>query len=112
VIYVAIEPKTTSDQEKMGEALRKLSEEDPTFKVRSDEVTGQTIIAGMGELHLEVMVDRMLREFRVQANVGRPRVAYRETITRTVKEVNYKYAKQSGGHGQHGTWRTRQRCGI
>lgn len=102
VIMVAIEPKTTSDQEKMGEALRKLSEEDPTFAVHSDEVTGQTIIEGMGELHLEVLVDRMLREFKVQANVGRPRVAYRETITRSVKEVNYKYAKQSGGHGQYG----------
>jgi elongation factor G len=102
VIFVAIEPKTTSDQEKMGEALRKLSEEDPTFRVKSDEVTGQTVIAGMGELHLEVFVDRMLREFKVQANVGRPRVAYRETITRAVKEVNYKYAKQSGGRGQYG----------
>ena len=82
VIAVAVEPKTTADQEKMGEALRKLSEEDPTFQVRSDEATGQTMIAGMGELHLEVLVDRMLREFRVQANVGRPRVAYRESITR------------------------------
>jgi elongation factor G len=102
VIMVAIEPKTTADQEKMGEALKKLSEEDPTFTVHSDEVTGQTIIEGMGELHLEVLVDRMMREYKVQANVGRPRVAYRETITRTVKEVNYKYAKQSGGHGQYG----------
>jgi elongation factor G len=86
----------------MGEALRKLSEEDPTFRVRSDETTGQTIIAGMGELHLEVLVDRMLREFKVQANVGRPRVAYRESITRRVDKVNLKYAKQSGGHGQYG----------
>jgi len=102
VIMVAIEPKTTADQEKMGEALKKLSEEDPTFTVHSDEVTGQTIIEGMGELHLEVLVDRMLREYKVQANVGRPRVAYRETITRVVKESNYKYAKQSGGHGQYG----------
>ena len=102
VIMVAIEPKTTADQEKMGEALKKLSEEDPTFTVHSDEVTGQTIIEGMGELHLEVLVDRMLREYKVQANVGRPRVAYRETITRIVKEVNYKYVKQSGGHGQYG----------
>jgi len=102
VIHIAVEPKTTSDQEKMGEALRKLSEEDPTFRVRSDETTGQTIIAGMGELHLEVLVDRMLREFKVQANVGKPRVAYRESITRKVDKVNLKYAKQSGGHGQYG----------
>lgn len=102
VISVAIEPKTTADQEKMGEALRKLSEEDPTFRVRSDENTGQTIISGMGELHLDVLVDRMLREFRVQANIGNPRVAYRETITRQVAKVNYRYVKQSGGHGQYG----------
>lgn len=102
VIHVAIEPKTTMDQEKMGEALHKLSEEDPTFRVHFDEATGQTIIAGMGELHLDVLVDRMLREFRVQANVGRPRVSYRETITRTVEKVNYKYARQSGGRGQYG----------
>ncbi|MEI6290745.1 MAG: elongation factor G [Chloroflexota bacterium] len=102
VIYIAVEPKTTTDQEKMGEALRKLSEEDPTFRVRSDEVTGQTIIAGMGELQLEVMVDRMQREFKVQANIGKPRVAYRESITRKVEKVNLKYAKQSGGHGQYG----------
>jgi elongation factor G len=86
----------------MGEALRKLSEEDPTFRVRSDENTAQTIIAGMGELHLDVIVDRMMREFRVQANVGRPRVAYRESITQPVAEVNYKYAKQTGGRGQYG----------
>jgi len=102
VIYIAIEPKSTADQEKMGEALRKLSEEDPTFRVRSDETTGQTIISGMGELHLDIIVDRMLREFRVQANVGAPRVAYRESITRSVPEVNHKYAKQSGGHGMYG----------
>jgi elongation factor G len=102
VIDIAIEPKTSADQEKMGEALRKLSEEDPTFRIRTDETTGQTIVAGMGELHLDVMVDRMLREFKVQANVGKPRVAYRETITRPVKKVDYKYAKQSGGHGQYG----------
>jgi elongation factor G len=102
VIYVAIEPKTTVDQEKMGEALRKLSEEDPTFRVSTDETTGQTIIAGMGELHLDVLVDRMLREFRVQANVGRPRVAYRETITRPVQKINLRYAKQSGGRGMYG----------
>jgi elongation factor G len=102
VISIAIEPKTMADQDRMAEALRKLSEEDPTFRVRSDETTGQTIISGMGELHLDVLVDRMLREFRVQANVGRPRVAYRESISRKVPEVNYKYAKQSGGHGQYG----------
>jgi elongation factor G len=102
VISVAIEPKTTADQSRMGEALRKLSEEDPTFRVHSDENTGQTIIEGMGELHLDVLVDRMLREFRVQANVGRPRVAYRESITKAVPEVNYKYVKQTGGHGQYG----------
>ncbi len=101
VIELAVEPKTTADQEKMGEALRKLAEEDPTFHVRSDEATGQTIIAGMGELHLEVLLDRMLREFRVQANVGRPRVAYKESITRPVAKVDLKYAKQSGGHGQY-----------
>ena len=102
VISIAVEPKTTSDQEKMGEALRKLAEEDPTFRVRTDETSGQTILAGMGELHLEVMVDRMLREFKVQANIGKPRVAYRESITRNVEKVNLKYAKQSGGHGQYG----------
>jgi elongation factor G len=102
VISIAIEPKTMADQDRMAEALRKLSEEDPTFRVRSDETTGQTIISGMGELHLDVLVDRMLREFRVQANVGRPRVAYRESISRRVPEMNYKYAKQSGGHGQYG----------
>jgi elongation factor G len=102
VIYVAIEPKTTADQDKMGEALRKLSEEDPTFQVRGDEETGQTIIAGMGELHLEVLVDRMLREFRVQARVGKPQVAYRESITRPVEKVEYRYVKQTGGRGQYG----------
>jgi elongation factor G len=102
VISIAIEPKSSADQEKMGEALRKLSEEDPTFRVRSDENTGQTIISGMGELHLDILVDRMLREFRVQANIGKPRVAYRESITRSVPKVDYKYAKQSGGHGQYG----------
>ena len=102
VISIAIEPKTMADQDRMAEALRKLSEEDPTFRVRSDETTAQTIISGMGELHLDVLVDRMLREFRVQANVGRPRVAYRESISRRVPEMNYKYAKQSGGHGQYG----------
>jgi elongation factor G len=102
VISVAIEPKTTADQDKMGVALQKLSEEDPTFKVRQDEDTGQTIISGMGELHLDILVDRMLREFKVQANVGQPRVAYHETITRIVPEVEYKFVKQTGGHGQYG----------
>ena len=102
VIFIAIEPKTTADQEKMGEALRKLSEEDPTFRVHTDENSGQTIIAGMGELHLDVLVDRMLREFHVQANVGRPRVSYRETITRSVQKVSYRYIRQSGGHGMYG----------
>ena len=102
VISVAIEPKTTVDQDKMGEALRKLSEEDPTFRVHTNEETGQTIIAGMGELHLEIIVDRMMREFRVQARVGRPQVAYRESITRPVEKVDYRYVKQSGGRGQYG----------
>ncbi len=102
VISVAIEPKTAADQDRMADALRKLSEEDPTFRVRMDENTGQTIISGMGELHLEVLVDRMMREFRVQANVGRPKVAYRESITRAVPEVNYRYVKQTGGRGQYG----------
>jgi elongation factor G len=102
VISVAIEPKTTADQDKMGEALRKLSEEDPTFHVRTDSDTGQTIISGMGELHLEVLVDRMLREFRVQARVGKPQVAYRESITRPVERAEYRYVKQTGGRGQYG----------
>lgn len=102
VISVAIEPKTTADQDKMSEALRKLSEEDPTFRVRGDEETGQTIIAGMGELHLEVLVDRMLREFRVQARVGRPQVSYRETITLPVGRAECRYVKQTGGRGQYG----------
>jgi elongation factor G len=101
VIEIAIEPKTAADQDKMGEALRRLAEEDPTFRVRSDENTAQTLIAGMGELHLEVLVDRMLREFRVQANVGRPKVAYRETITKPVK-VEGRFVRQSGGRGQYG----------
>jgi elongation factor G len=102
VISIAIEPKSTADQEKMGEALRKLAEEDPTLHVNTDEDSGQTILRGMGELHLDIIVDRLLREFRVQANVGAPRVAFRESITKPVKEVNYKYAKQSGGKGQYG----------
>ena len=102
VIYVTIEPKTVADQNKMSEALRKLSEEDPTFIVRADEETGQTLIAGMGELHLEVLVDRMLREFRVQARVGRPQVAYRESITRRVERAEHRYVKQTGGRGMYG----------
>ena len=101
VISVAIEPKTKAAQEKMGSALQKLSEEDPTFRVRTDEETGQTIISGMGELHLEVIVDRLLREFKVEANVGAPQVAYRETIKNAV-DIEHKYAKQSGGRGQYG----------
>lgn len=101
VIRVAIEPKTKAGQEKMGIALAKLAEEDPTFKAYTDEETGQTIIAGMGELHLEIIVDRLLREFKVEANVGKPQVSYRETITATAEE-NCKYARQSGGKGQYG----------
>jgi elongation factor G len=102
VISVAIEPKTKSDQDKLGDALHRLSEEDPTFLVRSDEETGQTIIAGMGELHLEVLVDRLIREFKVGANVGRPQVAYRETIKGPVSKVTARYVRQSGGKGQYG----------
>jgi elongation factor G len=101
VISVAIEPKTVADQEKMANSLHKLSEEDPTFRVRKDEDTGQTIISGMGELHLDVLVNRMLREFKVQANIGRPRVAYHESITRAVEKAEYRHVKQSGGHGQY-----------
>jgi elongation factor G len=101
VIQIAIEPKTKAGQEKMGIALSKLAEEDPTFKTYTDPDTGQTIIAGMGELHLEIIVDRLLREFKVEANVGKPQVAYKETITAEAIEDN-KYAKQSGGHGQYG----------
>ena len=100
VIHVAVEPRSKADQDKMGNALSALAEEDPTFTVRSDEETGQTIIGGMGELHLEVLVDRMLREFRVDANVGRPQVAYRETITRAVMDHRYTHKKQTGGSGQ------------
>ncbi len=101
VIYIAIEPKTKGDQDKMTEALRKLSEEDPTFQVRTDEETGQTIISGMGELHLDIIVDRMQREFKVWANVGKPQVAYRETITQPAKAEG-KFVRQSGGKGQYG----------
>lgn len=101
VIRIAVEPKSKADQEKMGFALQKLAEEDPTFRVNTDEETGQTIIAGMGELHLDIIVDRMRREFKVEANIGAPQVAYRETITTEVK-AEEKYAKQSGGRGQYG----------
>ena len=101
VIQIAVEPKTKADQEKMGTALAKLAEEDPTFKVSTNQETGQTLIAGMGELHLEIIVDRMKREFKVEANVGKPQVAYRETITGS-SDVEEKYAKQSGGRGQYG----------
>ncbi|WTL12860.1 elongation factor G [Kribbella sp. NBC_01505] len=100
VISVAIEPKSKGDQEKLGVAIQRLAEEDPTFQVRTDEDTGQTIIAGMGELHLEVLVDRMKREFRVEANVGKPQVAYRETIKKKVEKVDYTHKKQTGGSGQ------------
>ncbi|MEM8746126.1 MAG: elongation factor G [Actinomycetota bacterium] len=100
VIHVAIEPKTKSDQEKLGKALKSLSDEDPTFRIRTDEETGQTVISGMGELHLEVLVDRMQREFNVEATVGKPQVAYRETITKEVTGVEYRHIKQSGGSGQ------------
>ncbi len=102
VIHVAVEPKTKADQDKMGRALYALSEEDPTFRVRSDEETGQTVISGMGELHLEVLVDRMLREFKVDANVGKPQVAYRETIRKKVDKIEERYIRQSGGRGQYG----------
>jgi len=102
VIAVAIEPKTKSDQEKLSTALARLADEDPTFKVETDEETGQTLIHGMGELHLEVLVDRMIREFNVEANVGKPQVAYRETIRKRVDKVNAKFARQTGGRGQYG----------
>jgi elongation factor G len=101
VIHVAIEPKSKADQERLGTAIQRLAEEDPTFQVRTDEETGQTIIAGMGELHLEVLVDRMKREFRVEANVGKPQVAYRETIRRKVERHDYTHKKQTGGSGQY-----------
>jgi elongation factor G len=101
VISVAVEPKSKADQEKMGIALGKLAQEDPSFRVKTDEETGQTIISGMGELHLDVLVDRMRREFKVEANIGKPQVAYREKIKSSV-EANHKFAKQSGGRGQYG----------
>ena len=102
VISVAIEPKTTADQDRMSEALNRLAEEDPTFQVRMNEQTGQMLISGMGELHLEVLVNRLLREFKVQANVGKPRVAYRETITKVVRGVEGRFIRQTGGRGQYG----------
>jgi elongation factor G len=102
VIHVAVEPKTKVDQDKLSKALYALSEEDPTFRVRSDEETGQTVISGMGELHLEVLVDRMLREFSVDANVGKPQVAYRETIRKPVEKIEERYIRQTGGRGQYG----------
>ena len=101
VISIAIEPKTKADQDKMSDSLTKLSEEDPTFKVRQDEDTGQTIISGMGELHLDVLVSRLLREFKVQANIGKPRVAYHEAITKPIVGHSHRYVKQTGGHGQY-----------
>ncbi len=101
VISQAIEPRTKADQDKMGVALARLAVEDPTFRVHTDDETGQTIISGMGELHLEIIVDRMKREFKVEANVGKPQVAYRETITQSVVE-DYKHIRQTGGHGQYG----------
>src|SRR5215475_8808510 len=102
VIKVAVEPKTKVDQEKMSIALGRLAEEDPTFQVRSNEETGQTEISGMGELHLEVLVDRMLREFKVDANVGRPQVSYRETVRGEAHKIEGKFVRQTGGSGQFG----------
>jgi len=102
VIDVAIEPKSKADQDKLGMALQRLAEEDPTFRVKTDEETGQTIIAGMGELHLEIIVDRLLREFKVDANIGKPQVAYRETVSKSVTDVHGKFVRQSGGRGQYG----------
>ncbi len=102
VIHVAVEPRTKADQDKLGKALHALSEEDPTFRVHTDEETGQTVISGMGELHLEVLVDRMLREFKVDAGVGKPQVAYRETIRQAVEKVEERYVRQTGGRGQYG----------
>ena len=102
VISVAIEPKTKADQDKLGQGLARLAEEDPTFRVRTDEETGQTLIAGMGELHLEIIVDRLMREFSVDANVGRPQVAYRETIGKAVEKIQGRFVRQTGGRGQYG----------
>ncbi len=102
VIAVAIEPKTKGDQDKLGAALQRLSEEDPTFRVQTDEETGQTLISGMGELHLEIIVDRLMREFKVDANVGRPQVAYRETVGKRVEKIQGRFVRQTGGRGQYG----------
>src|SRR5215218_881521 len=102
VVHVSIEPKTKVDQEKMATALARLGEEDPTFQVRTDEETGQTVISGMGELHLEVIVDRLKREFNVEAGVGRPQVAYRETVRGEARHVEGKFIRQTGGAGQYG----------
>ena len=110
VIDVAIEPKTKADQEKLGVAIQKLAEEDPTFRVHNDEETGQTVISGMGELHLEILVDRMKREFKVEANVGKPQVAYRETIRRVVEREDLTYKKQTGGSGQYAKVQIRARA--
>jgi len=101
VIQVAIEPKSKADQEKLSTAIQRLAEEDPTFRVHLDEETGQTVIAGMGELHLDILVDRMRREFNVEANIGKPQVAYRETIRKTVEKIDYTHKKQTGGSGQY-----------
>jgi elongation factor G len=102
VIAVAVEPKSKADQDKLGAGLARLAEEDPTFRVTSDEETGQTLIAGMGELHLEIIIDRLMREFNVAANVGRPQVAYRETISRPAEKVRGRFVRQTGGSGQYG----------
>src|SRR2546430_5321822 len=99
VISVAIEPKTKGDQDKLGAGLQRLTEEDPTFRVRTDDETGQTLISGMGELHLEIIVDRLTREFNVDANVGRPQVAYRETVSKPVEKIESRFARQTGGRG-------------
>ena len=106
VIELAIEPKTKAGQQKLDEALQKLAEEDPTFRAHTNSETGQTIIAGMGELHLDIIVDRLLREYKVEANVGAPQVAYREALTKAV-DIESKYAKQSGGRGQYGHCKVR-----
>jgi len=102
VMHIAVEPKSTADQEKMITALQRLAVEDPSFRMRTDEETGQTIISGMGELHLEIIVDRMKREFKVEANVGKPQVAYRETITKPVQKIEGRFVRQTGGRGQYG----------
>src|SRR5439155_3483530 len=102
VISVAVEPKSKADQDKLGVGLQRLAEEDPTFRVRTDDETGQTLIAGMGELHLEIIVDRLKREFSVDANVGRPQVAYRETIGQAVEKIEGRFVRQTGGRGQYG----------